>query len=181
MRGINLNDLLGDDFMDVAYRNAFSEIYTLLCFLPVDYVRKIPHNIIKMFEELRNKEHHLIINIKKKILDQPLCAEARAILANIYRDYWCSPAERESILKREEIERQQNSQNSFEQKIAREDKDHEKMVTSVETQNKNLKLENTTTINKSNVISPRLYDSAYSFFKSLGYKIKRFFDNLFDK
>ncbi len=213
--------------MDVAYRNAFSEIYTLLCFLPVDYVRKIPHNIIKMFEELRNREHHLIIDLKKKILEQPLCAEARAILANIYRDYWCSQAERESILKREELERKQNSQNYFEQKNTPTNKEISKTTSSIETKNENIQhVDKSTTTpsnnktqkiadnnqqktasnetnnqpqivknennnkkqkeikshdNSSKINFPRLYDYTYSFFKSLGYKIKRFFDNLFNR
>ncbi len=239
--------------MDVAYRNAFSEIYTLLCFLPVDYVRKIPHNIIKMFEELRNREHHLIIDLKKKILEQPLCAEARAILANIYRDYWCSQAERESILKREELERQQGSQNYFEQKNTPTNKENSKTNSSNETKNENIQhVDKSTTTSTNNKIQketnseankkhkkiienetnnthqkiaesendnthqkiaenetnnthqkiaenetnkkvtkneknaskinfPRLYDYTYSFLKSLGYKIKRFFDNLFNR
>lgn len=82
--------------------NAFSEVYTILRCMPQTYYEMVPLKILELLETKRNREYFFLVDTNKKITEQPISEEAKAILANFYKYYWCSDEKREELLKIDE-------------------------------------------------------------------------------
>ena len=80
-----------------AYRNAFTEVYTILDYVEDDDYNKIPQDVLEVIEENRNFDYEYEMNDEEDIFKQPMLPETKAILFNFYRDYWCSPEQKEKI------------------------------------------------------------------------------------
>lgn len=85
--------------------DAYTEIYEILNYMPINYIRKLPKELLNLFEQKRNKEYKYCINTEKKISEQEMLTETKAILANLYRDFWATPEKKEIILQKEKNER----------------------------------------------------------------------------
>lgn len=91
--------------MDSALYNAYTEIYEILSYMPISYVKKIPNELLDLFEQKRNKEYKYYVDTTKKINEQEMLIKTKAILATLYREYWVEPDIKEKILQKEEKER----------------------------------------------------------------------------
>ena len=87
------------------YKNAFTEVISILKLLNQEDYNRIPKNIIEAIKQNQNKEYDFKINSNKDINNQGIMEETKAILYNIYRDYLATPEQRQEIIKsqREEI------------------------------------------------------------------------------
>ena len=92
--------------MEEVYENAFSEVYEILAHLPISYVSKLPKKFLEFIEQNRNKEYVYHADMNKSLSEQNVSIETKAILSNLYRDFWTSKEEREEILEREAKERE---------------------------------------------------------------------------
>lgn len=93
--------------MENNFHKAYKEILELLKYMPKEDVEKIPKEMIYTFKVKMDKEHQFEIDTKKPLEEQNFLEETKDILANIFRDYWATPKQREKILAREKIEKQQ--------------------------------------------------------------------------
>lgn len=100
--------------MDNKYSKAYAEVYEILKYVPQESVNKIPIEIRKTFDKCREKSYNFRIDITKSFDEQVLLDETKAILANIFRDYWATPEQRERILKKEEQDRLKAKLKSYE-------------------------------------------------------------------
>jgi len=91
--------------MENVYYNAYTEVYEILSYMPINYIKKLPIELLNLFEQKRNKDYKYCVNIKKKINEQDMLDETRSILAVLYRDFWSTPEKKEIILQKEKIER----------------------------------------------------------------------------
>ena len=91
--------------MENVYYNAYTEVYEILSYMPINYIKKLPIELLNLFEQKRNKDYKYCVNIKKKINEQDMLDETRSILAVLYRDFWSTPKKKEKILQKEKIER----------------------------------------------------------------------------
>ena len=91
--------------MENVYYNAYTEIYEILSYMPINYIKKLPIELLNLFEQNRNKEYKYCIDIEKKINEQEMLIETKSILAVLYRDYWATPEKKEIILQNEKNER----------------------------------------------------------------------------
>ena len=80
-----------------AYRDAFSEVYTILEYIEDEDYEKIPQNVLEVIDENRNMDYEYEMNEDVDIYKQPMLPETKAILFNFYRDYWSNPEQREKI------------------------------------------------------------------------------------
>ena len=87
------------------YYNAYVEVLEILKYIPAKDLSKIPKEIICRFEERKSKQYKFIFD-KKKSIQQQLSNTSRAILSNLYRDYWATEYERKVITAKEKINRQ---------------------------------------------------------------------------
>ena len=92
------------------YSNAFAEVYEILNYLEEESYNKIPKDFLEVIEENRNKEYEYIVENPEDLTEQPMLPETRAILFNIFRDYLCTPEQREKILKMQAEERRKNEE-----------------------------------------------------------------------
>lgn len=93
--------------MEDNYPKAYKEVIEVLRFIPIESVNKIPKEIIEMFEMKMDKNHNFSVDINKNFEEQNVLEETKAILANIFRDYWATPYQKERIEAKESYDRQQ--------------------------------------------------------------------------
>ncbi len=91
--------------MENVYYDAYTEVYEILCYMPINYIKKLPVELLNLFEQNRNKDYKYCVNTEKKINEQDMLVETKSILAVLYRDFWATPEKKEIILQKEKIER----------------------------------------------------------------------------
>lgn len=79
------------------YKNAFTEVYTILDYIEDEDYEKIPQNVLDVIEENMNVDYEYEMNEDVDIYKQPMLPETKAILFNFYRDYWSSQEQSEKI------------------------------------------------------------------------------------
>ena len=88
------------------YKNAFTEVYTILNYIEDEDYNKIPEDVISVIEENRNEDYEYEMNEDVDIFTQPMLPETKAILFNFFRDYWSTPDQKEKIKRMQKEERQ---------------------------------------------------------------------------
>lgn len=91
--------------MTNVYYDAYTEIYEILSYMPISYIVKLPKELLNLFEQKRNKDYIYHVNPNKKITEQEMLIETKAILANLYRDFWATPKIKEMILQQDKTKR----------------------------------------------------------------------------
>lgn len=81
------------------YTNAFSEVYEILQYLDQEEYKKIPSNLINAIKFNRNINYVYKIVPEKKLKEQKMLPETKAILFNIFRDYLSTEKQRTKIKK----------------------------------------------------------------------------------
>lgn len=85
---------------------AYKEVMEILKFVPQDSVNKIPKTMLEVFKAKMDKDWKFTVNINKSFEEQDLLDETKAIFANIFRDYWATPYQKERIMAKEKYDRQ---------------------------------------------------------------------------
>ena len=83
--------------MEDFYPKAYKEVIEILKYLPEEDVKKIPEEMINMFEKNMDKEYKYTINKNKPFNEQIMLKETREILAILYKDYWANEKQKERI------------------------------------------------------------------------------------
>lgn len=86
------------------YYKAYKEVIEVLKYMPKESANKIPQSMIDMFNKKMDISWNFKVDVNKPFEDQNLLDETKAIFANLYKDYWASPEEREEINKKEQNE-----------------------------------------------------------------------------
>ena len=92
--------------MEDNYPKAYKEVIEILKYVPEKSVNKIPQTILDTFKAKMDKEYNFIVDINKAFEEQELLEETKAIFANIFRDYWATPYQKERIEAKERYDRQ---------------------------------------------------------------------------
>ncbi len=92
------------------YSKAYKEVIEILKYLPKQSVEKIPSNIIETFKIKMDQNYEFPVDIAKSFEEQKLLEETKAILANIFRDYWATPYQKERIIAKENYDRQKDEE-----------------------------------------------------------------------
>ena len=87
------------------YNKAYTEIIEILKYMPEESVNKIPKEMLNMFQIKMDKNYNFEIDITKSFNEQKLLNETKAILANISRDYWATPYQKERIIAKQNYDR----------------------------------------------------------------------------
>lgn len=92
--------------MEDKYPKAYKQVIEILKCAPQEIVDKIPQEMIKTFKANMDDKYDFRIDINKTFEEQDLLEETKAILANIFRDYWATPEQKERILEKEKNDRE---------------------------------------------------------------------------
>lgn len=94
--------------MEDNYSKAYKEVMEILNYVPQESVNKIPKTMIDTFKTKMDVNYDFQVDINKSFEEQELLDETKAIFANIFRDYWATPYQKERIEEKEKYDRQQN-------------------------------------------------------------------------
>lgn len=80
------------------YANAFTEVYEILNYLNKEDYKKISLDFINTIKENRNQDYIYKVT-EKKLKNQEMLPETKALLFNIFRDYLSTPEQKQKIMK----------------------------------------------------------------------------------
>lgn len=83
--------------MENIYPKAYKEVIEILNFVPEESINKIPKSVLDTFKTKMDINYNFTIDLNKKIDELELLDETKAILANIFLDYWATPSQKEKI------------------------------------------------------------------------------------
>ena len=92
--------------MEDNYSKAYKEVIEILNYVPQESVNKIPQTMIDTFKAKMDQSYNFQVDIDKSFEEQNLLDETKAIFANIFRDYWATPYQKERIEAKEKYDRQ---------------------------------------------------------------------------
>lgn len=101
--------------MEDNYPKAYKEVIEVLKYVPKESVDKIPQIMLNTLNLKMDKNYEFFIDIDKSFEEQELLDETKAILANIFRDYWATPYQKERIETKEKYDRQKEEEEKREQ------------------------------------------------------------------
>lgn len=101
--------------MEDNYPKAYKEVIEILNYVPKESVDKIPQTMIDTFKAKMDVNYDFKVDINKSFEEQVLLEETKAILANIFRDYWATPYQKERIEAKEKYDRQKAEEEKREQ------------------------------------------------------------------
>ncbi len=87
------------------YPKAYKEVLEILKYLPQESIDKIPKDLLYTFEYNKDKNYKFNIEEGKCFDEQILLDETKAILANIFRDYWATSKQKERIDNKQNYDR----------------------------------------------------------------------------
>ena len=152
--------------MEDNYSKAYKEVIEILKYVPQESVSKIPQTMIDTFKAKMDENYDFHIDINKSFEEQELLDETKAILANIFRDYWATPYQKEKIEAKERYDREKAEENKRKQynpdDIFKKRQTSDESIKDKENLNNNLPIE----VKKKN-----FYEKIINFFKKL-FRIK---------
>ncbi len=92
--------------MEDKYSKAYKQVIEILKYVPQESVDKIPQEMINTFKINMDNEYNFKIDINKSFEEQDVLEETKAILANIFRDYWATSEQKQRILEKEKNDRE---------------------------------------------------------------------------
>lgn len=102
------------------YNRAYSDICYILSVLEEKYTQQIPCELIKFFRDNADSQYISRIDLSKPLLEQEISKETEQLICLLNLNYWCTPKEKEELLKKYEInekEAQEQLQNEYEIKF----------------------------------------------------------------
>lgn len=149
--------------MENNYPKAYKEVIEVLKYVPRESVDKIPRTMIDTFNKKMDSNYIFSIDINKSFEEQELLEETKAILANIFRDYWATPYQKERIQAKER----------YDMEIIEEEK-HAKYNDDIFKTRKNNKIDNEEVADNTNsnnlpieVKKEKFYEKIINFFKKI--------------
>lgn len=83
--------------MNDNYALACKEVTEILKYISAEYLEKIPQEVLDTLNQKMDKNYEFQYDINKEYEEQNLLVETKAILANIYIDYWATEEQKEKI------------------------------------------------------------------------------------
>lgn len=88
------------------YAIAYKEVMTILSYVPKSDVDKIPQEKLEFYKSNMDKDYEYKIDEKKQFEEQEMTDITKAVIANIFKDYWAMPYQKERIKAKEEYDLQ---------------------------------------------------------------------------
>lgn len=79
------------------YAKAYKEIIEILKYTKKSDVKKIPKEKIILWKTNMDKDWNFTVDTNKNLEDQNILSETRAIIANIFYDYWATDSQKQRI------------------------------------------------------------------------------------
>lgn len=80
--------------MNLDYKEAVGEVLIILEHTEESLINKIPKQLMEFWREIASKDIALVVDTSKSLTELNLKPKTKALIAMIYRNYWCTPEER---------------------------------------------------------------------------------------
>lgn len=88
------------------YALAYKEVMTILSYVPKFDVDKIPQEKLEFYQANMDNEYEYKIDETKPFEEQEMSTITKAVLANIFKNYWATPYQKERIEEKERYDLQ---------------------------------------------------------------------------
>lgn len=86
------------------YAMAYTEVVEILKYVPDEDVKKIPEEKLEFYKNNIDNEYNYKLDMTKEFEQQEMSEITKAILANIFRDYWATQYQKERIEAKEKFD-----------------------------------------------------------------------------
>ena len=86
------------------YAMAYTEVIEILKHVPDEDINKIPKEKLEFYKTNMDNEYNYKLDMTKEFEEQEISDITKAILANIFRDYWATPYQKERIEAKEKYD-----------------------------------------------------------------------------
>ena len=86
------------------YARAYTEVIEILKHVPDEDVQKIPEEKLDFYRANMDTKYNYKLYMTKEFEEQEMSDITKAILANIFRDYWATPYQKERIEAKEKYD-----------------------------------------------------------------------------
>lgn len=86
------------------YARAYKEVIEILSYVPKKDIAKIPKEKLDFYKLNMDNDYSYKIDTSKEFEEQEMSDITKAILANIFRDYWATPYQKERIIAKEKYD-----------------------------------------------------------------------------
>ena len=86
------------------YARAYKEVIEILSYVPKKDIEKIPKDKLDFYKINMDNEYIYKLDTSKEFEEQEMSDITKAILANIFRDYWATPYQKERIIAKEKYD-----------------------------------------------------------------------------
>ena len=109
-----------DKIKSEEYSKALKEVYIILKALGEEIKEKIPENVLGFIEENMDKKYFFVLDDAIALEDQDLRDETLGIISLLWRDYICSPEEKQR-LKEQDVKVKISEENKLNEKYNYDD------------------------------------------------------------
>ena len=95
------------------YANAYQEVIEVLKYTKREDLIKIPKFKIDLYKKYMNNNNNFKIDKNKPLEEQNLSNESKAILANLFKDYWATDYEKQRIEEKEKYDLEQIAKEKY--------------------------------------------------------------------
>ena len=99
------------------YACAYREVIEILKYTNQDDVNKIPSEKLLLWLDNMKEDYNFEIDEEKPLSEQNISKEAKAILANIFKEYWATDYQKQRIEEKEKYEKQLSQLKNQEKKL----------------------------------------------------------------
>ena len=86
------------------YSKAYTEVIEILKYVPDEDIKKIPKEELNFYKNNMDNDYNYKLDMTKEFEEQKMLDITKAILANIFRDYWATPYQKERIEAKEKYD-----------------------------------------------------------------------------
>lgn len=90
--------------MNEVYTEAFTEVDEILKNIDANLLEKIPQQLRELITETKSDSYKFEYNKNVGIDEQEIKPQTKAIISLLYRNYWCTPEEKERLMQEERDE-----------------------------------------------------------------------------
>jgi len=90
------------------YANAYTEVLEILKYIPKTDYDKIPQSKIQLFQKYSNKDYVFKYTPEKSLDEQNVSKTTRTIIAILFRDYWSTVEQKETIKEQQRLNKLQS-------------------------------------------------------------------------
>lgn len=95
------------------YANAYQEVIEVLKYTKREDLIKIPKFKIDLYKKYMSNNNNFKIDKNKPLEEQNLSNESKAILANLFKDYWATDYEKQRIEEKEKYDLEQIAKEKY--------------------------------------------------------------------